>query len=277
MKTRNAFLKLGLQHRKWLNRVAIRLSFPRQVKKDEKRIRKGLVITGIVALLLTIPLAGAAIPTIKTIPTSNENLTTCMIIVGREKVKTQLPLSEVKDFVNYAATFEDDFMTIYNKRASNEEVAVAFDNLQPFFQRLGDEKFTSKNVSELTAFFNSIRERVREPRKDNRAPPANSLGFWNGVPTPIWGNTMCGLFEVGECIGFIAGTHTLIPTIGADLFATYCYSGIAKSVGLGGGTTSALGFEVWVGFVGVILCTPGIMIGPYFLTGLCGGFVAIGM
>jgi hypothetical protein len=190
-----------------------------------------------------------------------------------------LSTSELQTIIDMGKAHEQDFLTIYNKSKSQDDVDTAFANVQPFFQTLVDSHLTDKSVGDINDIFHAIREKIREPRQFSllRRDGPQPTGLWNGVPTPIWMNAICGIFEAGSCAGFVLGTHTLIPTIGADIFLTYMFSGTSVTLGFGGNTEALIGFDVILGFAGILIVTPGIMIGPYFLAGMCAFMMGVGV
>jgi hypothetical protein len=244
-------------------------------------MRKGLVII-VLALLLSIPIASAGNQSQKC-SVEIDDTTIIRCIVNGESLEKKMSVSTIQDLVDLGASYQEDFLTIYDKTKSDEEVTVAFENIEPFFQALIDSELTNKTVDELNTLYYGIREKIREPRRqpvwksqdvDSGARP---LGIWNGLPTPIWANVVCGIFDAGICAGFAFGTHTIIPTIGADAFITYGFQGTSITVGGFGGTMAFSAFQVIFVFVGILLALPLIMLGPYFMTGLCGGMIGIGV
>ena len=239
-------------------------------------MKKGLVLV-ITLLLCSIPVISVASqPELKTV----EETTLIQCVIGKNLVEKELPLSTVQELIDMGASHRDDFMTIYDKRKPDEEVALAFENVQPFFEELVNSGLTDKTVEDLNNLFHHIRSKVRAPRRADVTIPDDgpqTKGLWNGVPTPMWANVMCGIFDAGFVVGFTLGTHTLIPTIGADLFTTYVFQGSSLSLGLAGFTVAVAAFQVILGFLGVLIATPGIMLGPYFMTGVCGMMFGLGL
>jgi hypothetical protein len=232
-----------------------------------------------IALLLSVPTASAVqLPHGTNMPNTVEETTTVLCVIGNERIKKQIPLTIMEDLVEMGAANKEDFLTIYDKTTSTEEVTVAFENLRPFFQALIDSELTDKTVDELNELYYSIREKIGTPRRqspwDGGARPQ---GIWNGFPTPVWANVLCGQFDAGLCVGFAGGTHMIIPTVGLDLFMTYGFQGTSVSVGAFGYTFAATGFNFVLGFVGILLATPLVMLGPYFLAGMSGMLVGIGV
>jgi hypothetical protein len=243
-------------------------------------MKKGLVLV-IMALLLSIPIAGAANQPKLTSPSTNET-TLIRCIVDGKRVEKVLPISTMLSLIDMGTSHREDFLTIYDKTKTAEEVEHAFTNIQPFFQALIHSGLTDKTVDDLNTLYHGIRDKILEQRHQPTWKPqdggdARPLGIWNGVPTPVWANAICGIFDVGTCSGFACGTHTLIPTIGVDLFITYAFEGESLTVGGLGFTSANAAFQAIIGFIGVLICTPLIMFGPYFMTGLCGFVFGLGM
>ena len=248
-------------------------------------MNKGIVLFFAI-LLLTVPLT-SAIP-IKTkfstqkntVLISEEETTIIRCSIDGKQIEKELSITTIQEIIEMGKAHKQDFLTIYDKTKSSEKVSAAFENIQPFFQALVDNDLTEKTVDELNTFYHTIREKILEPktktckRQQNEAQPT---GLWNGVPTPVWGNIICGIFDVGLCAGFVLGTHTIFPTIGADAFITYAIQGESITVGGLGSTVATLAFQVIIGFAGVLIVTPLIMLGPYFMTGLCGAMFGVGL
>jgi hypothetical protein len=242
-------------------------------------MRKGLVLA-VMALLLTIPITGAVNQPKLTSPSTNET-TLIRCVVDGKRVEKVLPISTIRSLMDMGSSHKEDFLTIYDKTKTSEEVDKAFTNIQPFFQALIHSGLTDKTVDNLNALYHSIRDKIREPRRQPVWNPKDGgnvrpLGIWNGMPTPAWANAICGIFDVGSCSGFALGTNTAIPTIGADAFITYAFEGESLTVGFFGFTSANVAFQVIIGFIGVLICTPLIMLGPYFMTGLCGFMFGLG-
>ncbi len=243
-------------------------------------MRKGLVLV-VMALLLSVPIAGAANQP-KIAPPSSDETTVIRCIIDGKKVEKMLPVSTVQNLIEIGDSHKQDFLTIYDKTKTAEDAEQALTNIRPFFQALIDSGLTDKTVDQLNGLYRVIRDKIREPRQQQEYKPRNDgnaipLGIWNGIPTPMWANTICGIFDVGTCSGFACGTHTLIPTIGADFFITYYFTGESLTVGAFGFTSANAAFQVIIGFVGILICTPLIMLGPYFMTGLCGFVFGLGV
>jgi hypothetical protein len=243
-------------------------------------MKKGLVLV-MMALLLSVPIAGAVNQPKSTAQPTNET-TMIRCIIDDKKIEKVLPVSTIQTLIEMGRSHQQDFLTIYDKTTTTDEVEQAFATIQPFFQALIDSGVTDKTIDDLNTLYHSIREKIREPRRPQAWLPqdggdAQPLGIWNGIPTPIWANTVCGIFDVGTCSGFACGTHTLIPTIGADFFITYYFTGESLTVGGFGFTSANAAFQVIIGFIGILICTPLIMLGPYFMTGLCGFVFGLGV
>lgn len=242
-------------------------------------MKKGLVLV-VMALLLSVPIVGA-VNQPKLASSSANETTLIRCIVDGKRVEKELPVSMIRNLIDMGSSHREDFLTIYDKTKTSEEVEQAFSNIQPFFQALIQSGLTDKTVDNLNTLYHSIRDKIREPRQQPVWKPqdggdARPLGIWNGIPTPMWANVICGIFDAGTCSGFACGTHTLIPTIGVDLFITYAFEGESLTVGGFGFTSANVAFQVIIGFIGVLICTPLIMLGPYFMTGLCGFVFGLG-
>lgn len=244
------------------------------------RGRTILSVTCVIVLILAItPLTCAAASEVpeKTSKTTEK----IRITVGTETIEKEVSLDTIYKIIELGKQCKEDFLTIYDKTKTIDDVEQAFQNIQPFFTALVDSSLTDKDVGELNDLYYSIRDKIRAPMREQRRAikpheGLQPLGIWNGIPTPIWANAICGIFDAGICIGFAAGTHVLIPTIGTDAFITYGFQGESITVGLAGGTLAVTAFQVIFGFVGILIVLPLIMFGPYFMTGLCGGMVGIG-
>lgn len=241
-------------------------------------MRKGLVII-VLALLLSIPVVSAGNQPQKCV-VEIDDTTIIRCIVNGESIQKEMSASTVQDLIDMGASHKEDFITIYDRTKSDEEVATAFENIKSFFQALIDNGLTDKTVDELHTLFTNIREKIRQPRYKPAWEPQDGprpMGIWNGIPTPLWANIICGQFDAGFCVGFAGGTHLLIPTVGADVFLTYGFQGTSVSVGGFGYTIAAMGFNFILGFVGILLTLPLVMFGPYFLAGMSGMLVGIGV
>jgi hypothetical protein len=241
-------------------------------------MRKGLVIIGL-ALLMSIPVVSAGNQPQKCF-VEIDDTTIIRCIVNGESIKKEMSVSTIQDLIDMGASHKEDFITIYDKTKSDEEVTTAFENIKPFFQALIDNGLTDKTVDELNMLFTSIREKIREPKYEPAWKPQDGplpMGIWNGIPTPVWANVICGQFDAGFCAGFAGGTHLIIPTVGADVFLTYGFQGTSVSVGGFGYTIATTGFNFILGFVGILLAIPLVMFGPYFLAGMSGMLVGIGV
>jgi hypothetical protein len=169
---------------------------------------------------------------------------------------------------------KDDFLTIYNRYATQEEVDAAFADVQPFFTALVEHGLTDKSVDDLNSLFHSIREMIQKPKRDSFGP--QPCGNWNGLPTPLFGNAACGIFTGGTAVGFVLGTHTFIPTIGADALITWGGNGETVSIGgLGFTTSTGPGFGVILGFVGILIATPIMIVGVLYITGFAGVYIGV--
>lgn len=229
----------------------------------------------VVAILILVPLTSATTTpaTIKKSIQQEQSSETTKIVctVGNKRIVKEVSTETVQLIIDLAKSKKTDFLTIYNKYATPEEVQQAFTNVQPFFQSLVDNELTTKSVQDMNDLYYQIRDMIKKPKQDPR-----TLGGWNGLPTFITGNLACGIFTASVAFGFTVGTHTLLPTIGADLVTVWCGSGETASIGAMGFTTST-GPEsgIILGFLGIMLATP-IMITAFLLqigfAGLYAGF-----
>ncbi len=242
-------------------------------------MRKGLIAI-VIVMILTIPIVNAwNLPQRSREKIDESTILQCFI--DGKRTEREMPISTIQELINMGTSHKEDFLIIYDKTKSDEEVAVAFENIKPFFKALRDSHLTEKTVDELNDLYYGIRDKISEPRHKPVCKTKNSIdtqpmGIWNGIPTPIWANALCGIFDAGICAGFACGTHALIPTIGIDAFITYGFQGTSLTVGLSGATAGFSAFQVIIGFVGILIVLPLIMLGPYFMTGLCGVMFGIG-
>lgn len=238
------------------------------------------LLTLVVVLILSIPIVSAAAkPPTNTI--RNTQTTPVLCIIDGTYIEKDVSMTLLGNLCDLGARYKADFLTIYDKTASGNDVAYSLENITPFFEALKESGLTDKTVDEFRMLFYKIREKIYEPRRQSLWKPqqeddARPFGLWNGVPTPVWANMMCGIFDAGLCMGFAAGTHLVIPTVGVDAFLTYGFNGESISVGFFGGTLAITAFQVIIGFVGILLCIPLMMAGPYFMTGMCSFMLGIG-
>jgi len=136
-----------------------------------------------------------------------------------------------------------DFLTIYNPDSTKEEVDIAIDNVRPFFTAIVDKEFTDKSVDELELLYRDIREKIKKGSL-KRGGKIQSTGWWNGIWAPAFVNGGCGIFaEAKRCQGFVIGTHSIFPSIGADILLTYFTTDLTAITGTIGvtGVTDANG------------------------------------
>jgi hypothetical protein len=233
----------------------------------------------VVALILLVPITSAVNQPQTTIVASDE-ITVILCMVKGKRVEKEMPVSSIQELVDLGASLKEDFLTIYDKTKSDEEVTTAFENIKPFFQALIDNGLTDKTVDDPNSLYLYIREKIQEQRRQPTIKPQEGpqpMGIWNGLPTPVWANIICGQFDAGMCAGFAGGTHMIFPTVGADVFLTYGFQGTSVTIGGFGYTLAMTGFNFILGFVGILLAVPLIMIGPYFLAGMSGMLVGVGV
>ena len=97
----------------------------------------------------------------KTVNISSEpKMTKIFCQVKGERVVKELPQEAIDDIIELAKATETDFYTIYNKWESDEDVDIAFDNIQPFFTAIVENGLTEKSVDELNELFRYIRSRI---------------------------------------------------------------------------------------------------------------------
>lgn len=241
-------------------------------------MRKEVKLLAIFSVFLVslVPLSSAALPSPPQQKIEQLETTRLVCMVGKQKVIRELPVSVIDSIVLLGTSKKDAFLTIYNKYATSEEVAKAFDDVQPFFSALVANGLTDKSVDDLNELFHEIREMIKKPKRDPFGPLP--CGSWNGLPTFLVANVLCGVFCAdAPAIGFVLGTHTIFPTIGVDLFLTWTGFGETFSIGgLGFTTSSGPEFGLIFGFVGVIIATPMMITGGLFMTGFAALYLGIG-
>jgi hypothetical protein len=250
-------------------------------------MRKEVKILGIflVMLIALAPMTSATISTVKEVKPhcllstnqlqTSEN-TELLCQIGQQRITKVMPVETIKTIIELGKSEKNAFLTIYNKYSTKEEVDNAFEEIQPFFNALVSNGLTDKSVDELNTLFHNIREMIQKPKSNPFGP--HTLGGWNGVPTPIFGNGACGIFGMDvPAIGFALGTHTILPTIGIDLLVTWAGDGETVTIGLTGVTTSTgPEFGLVIGFIGILLATPIMITGLLFQVGFAGVYVGVG-
>ncbi len=240
-------------------------------------MKKGVapVVFVVLSLALLVPLSVMAAPTsVGRQSTAVPAVSTCplTITIGSSQVEKEVPVGTIEGIMALAKECKPHFMVIYDKSRSAEDVSAAFDGVQPFFEALVDNGLTTYSVQDLNVLFQQIRERVRY----HGGP--QTLGGWNGVPTPIFGNIACGIFTADTGVGgLVLGTHTFIPTIGVD--ALVMWAGVGESVSVGGlGFTTSTGPDsgVIIGFVGIMLATPIVIAGFLLMIGFAALYMGAG-
>jgi hypothetical protein len=225
-----------------------------------------------VLLVVLVPLCSASTTSVAQEKTQQRETTQLLCVIGEQKVVKEMPMSIIDSIIVLGESKRDDFLTIYNKYATQEEVDRAFEDVQPFFSALVGNGLTDKSVDDLNALFHSIRDMIKKPKRDPFRP--QPCGNWNGLPTPLFGNAACGIFSAGTAIGFVLGTHTILPTLGVDALITWAGNGETISIGgLGFTTSTGPGFGVIVGFVGILIATPIMIVGVLYMTGFAGIYI----
>ena len=253
------------------------------MKRKNKKIMQA---AGVIIIVLAFVMPGSAMIAYDdtvAVNTLDDTKIKVTCTIGGEKATRWIPTETLKSVVEIGKSCKEGFLTIFNKWAPEDEVEGAFDEVSIFFDALINNSLTDKTSEELEDLFWNIRGRIRKPRRDpsdlihvNPDDP-QPLGNWNGIPTPIFGNIACGLFNAGFGLGFTLGTHTLIPTIGADLFTTWADTGETITLGTLGFTTSTgPEFGIIAGFIGVMIATPIMMLGPFFQVGFAGIYLGVG-
>lgn len=249
---------------------------------------KGLLVVFLSILLVAVPIASAVSLDAQYITRDGsdeqdvvEETTTILSVVNGKRIEKEMTVSSIESLIELGESFTDDFLTIYDKTKSTQEVDQAMQNIRPFFEALVDNDLTDSSVDELVELYYTIRDRIREPRRGSSRPAQDGglqpKALWNGIPTPVYGNFLFGIMDVGLVYGFALGSHTVLPTIGIDAFLVYAFTGTSTTVGFAGWTLAVAAMQVILGFIGVLLTTPLMMVGPYLMTGLGGGMLGIGL
>jgi hypothetical protein len=228
-----------------------------------------------VLLLALVPLSSANATSAQQQPQQQETIKISCII-GKQKVNKEISGNMLDSILLLGQSKKDAFLTIYNKYATQEEVTKAFEDVQPFFHTLVVNGLTDKSVDDLNDLFSDIREMIKKPKRDPFG--AQPCAGWNGMPTFIAANAICGVFCTDfPAVGFALGTHTIFPTIGADAFITWAGGGETITIGgLGYTTSTGPEFGFILGFIGVLLATPGMIIGGLFMTGFAFLYFGVG-
>jgi hypothetical protein len=202
--------------------------------------------------------------------------TKLLCMIGTQKIIKEISVDTIDSIITLGESKKDAFLTIYNKYATSDEVTKAFEEVQPFFQALVENGLTKKSVEELNQMFQNLREIIKKPTHDPFGP--QPCGSWNGLPTFLVGNAVCGVFCAdAPAVGFTLGTHTIFPTIGGDVFITWAGSGETVSIGgLGFTTSTGPEFGLILGFIGVLIATPIMIVGGMFMTGFAALYLGIG-
>lgn len=229
----------------------------------------------IMILLIPLPNLGSA--------TGIFNDTEKVIIrIGSYTIEKDMSPDVLRSIIDIGVACKKDFLTIYNKDAPLEDVAKAFENIKPFFNALVENEMTDRTAEELTILFQQIREKIREPYTQRSLSRSTTdgprpLGNWNGMPSPVFINIACGIFNAGvPAIGFTLGTHTILPTVGADVLTTWADTGETISIGFTGFTTSTgPEFGLIAGFIGIMIVLPLMILGFIFQVGFAGAYVGV--
>jgi hypothetical protein len=203
--------------------------------------------------------------------------------VSGTRIIKNIPITEAQHLTSLFNLSKQDFLTILNTTRTDADADLALFNLQPLFQALYDVGLTDMNATGLTRLYHEIREKIGSARQNLLLKPGgmlHPLGLWNGVPLPAQLNAACGILAFGGgAAGWVAGTHTLIPTIGADVFLAAGFDGTTVTLGIAGATLQDLAqFIVIFGFAGILLgCLPtGVIVALLFLAGFSVLYLGIG-
>jgi len=160
---------------------------------------------------------------------------------NRERTIKEIAKESYNNIIEMGKSSFKDFMIIYNPDSTEDEVNVAFNNVRPFFTTIVNNELTDKTVEELDMLYREIRNKIKE-RWQNNGEKIISKGWWNGIWAPMFVNGGCGIFaEAKRCQGFVIGTHSILPGIGADILLTYFttdLSAITGSIGVTGVTNA---------------------------------------
>jgi hypothetical protein len=246
---------------------------------EEKKMKRGITIlttTYVIIMILAVaPLTSAIAPA-----ETQKQTQRVLVKIGTQTKIQEMPLETIYEVIDIGKACKQDFLTVYNKKATPDEVEKAFEDIQPFFTALVENKMTDSTVEELNDLFQQIRDKIRapqNPRWEYDPDGPQPAGNWNGLPTPMFGNVACGIFNVGvPAIGFTLGTHTILPTIGADILTTWADSGETISVGITGYTTSTgPEFGLIIGFIGIMIALPIMILGFIFQVGFATLYVGV--
>jgi hypothetical protein len=241
-------------------------------------MRKEMKLLAVFSVLLVIlvPLSTASMTSLPEQKTQKPDTTRLLCVIGKQKIVKEMPVSIIDSVMMLGESKKDAFLTIYNKYATPEEVTKAFKDVQPFFNALVVNGLTDKSVDDLNSLFRDIREMIKKPKRNPFGP--QPCGSWNGLPTFLVANSVCGTFCADfPAIGFALGTHTILPTIGVDLFITWAGNGETVTIGgLGFTTSTGPEFGIIFGFIGVLIATPIMITGGMFMTGFASLYLGIG-
>lgn len=246
--------------------------------KNKKVVQAAVAIVVVLAFVMSGSATFAYKDNLEPTTTTEREIETAKLVCqidGKEVVK-ELSVETINEIIELAESCEKDFYTIYNKWETDEDVDIAFGNIQPFFQAVVDSGLTDKSVEDLSDMFRNIRSWIKKPPRDPSPRYENEGGedvqpnlyIWNGLPTPFAANAVCGVYTIGtQAFGFALGTHTLLPTLGIDIFNTWIMTGNGGTIGALGFTQVAITeFACDFGFVGMMLgvWTSGV-IAPFLL------------
>jgi hypothetical protein len=241
-------------------------------------MRKEVKLLAIFSVLLVVlvPLSSASMTSIPEQKTQQPDTIQLICVIGKQKIIKEMQGNVIDSIMLLGESKKDAFLTIYNKYATQGEVTKAFEDVQPFFNALVVNGLTDKSVDGLNSLFRDIREMIKKPKRNPLGP--QPCGSWNGLPTFLVANSVCGTFCADfPAIGFALGTHTILPTLGVDAFITWAGNGETVTIGgLGFTTSTGPEFGIIFGFIGVLIATPIMITGGMFMTGFASLYVGIG-
>ena len=229
-------------------------------------MRKGgkILIMLAVVLFAIQPIAQSLIPSVNSPREKPADIQTSKIVCyvispdrNREQIVKEIPIEEYNKIVEMGRSLFEDFRIIYDPDSTEDDVNIAFANVRPFFTAIVNNELTDKSVDELEILYREIRNKITE-RWQNKEDKIISKGWWNGIWVPAFINGGCGIFaEAKRCQGFVIGTHSILPTLGADILLTYFTTDLTAVTGSIGvtGATDANGPQMAfiINYIGILI------------------------
>src|SRR4030043_1594566 len=132
-----------------------------------KRGRTILSVTCVIISILALsPLTCAIAPAVP--ETTSKTTEKIRITIGTETIEKEVPITTIYEIIEMGKQCKEDFLRIYEKTKTIEDEKKAFQNIQPFFTALVDNSLTDKTVGELNDLYHSIRDKIREPIREQR-------------------------------------------------------------------------------------------------------------